>query len=442
MPQVHTTITTPTVEGVTRQTILKRFLDRTGFGLYGTIDSGNTTTLVDDLLIGQGNHVKSFVGGFVRIVQADAAAPEGEIKPISAFDPATGTPTFAAVSATVAAGDEYELWKPVMHPQRVLNWLDELLTENIELPAWAMLTEVADGDMEQSHTTDWTGTNATITKVATDAPYGKRALNVAATSASGYASSNSLYVEPGKKYHVSALARNVDSASLQLQVRDITNGADVESTSYSGKYWARVVCEFVAPAGCYEVKLRLVTVTNGAGARWDEVCFYPVNTAEMPLPWWVRKAGQVWRVFKLAPIQEATDIWDSSLRGDHAPDWEPQDPFRVGARLRVVNRHAGLTAPLYIAGGRNETAYANDYTEVKYVNPDLILACLLYKSYEHLSSQLVTGQQDTLAFIQKSRFWQATYKALKYEDNLKIQQYLTGKKHESAYLDDRFAFRV
>lgn len=444
MTQVFTAITTPQVEGITRQNLIKRFLDRTGFGLYGTTTSGpDTTSLIDTSLIGRGNHVKSFVGGFARIPKTtDAAAPEGQIRGVTAFDPATGDATVSAFSASTTTGDEYELWKPVLYPQQVLNWIDECLTELVYSPCWTMLTEVADGDMEQSHTTDWTASSATVTKADSDRDFfGRRCLSVAATSTNGYARSALLRVKPGEAYHASILCRP-GTSSAKFQVYDETNSAEIKSVTYSYLFASRLVVEFNAPATCKTVSLRLITPVSGETNKWDEACFYNRNADEISLPWWVKKAGQVWRVLKLRPQVMETDVWSGTLKGDHAADWEPQDPFYSGGQLRVVNRRAGLSAPLYIVGGRNETAYANDYTEAKYINPDLLLACLLYKSYEYLSSQLVAGQQDTMAFQQKARYWQATYKAILYSDWLKIQQYFTAPKADEAILDGRFAYHV
>lgn len=442
MTEVFSPVTTPTVEGITRQNLIKRFFDRTGFGIAGTVDSGSATTLVDDALIGRGNHIKSFVGGFVRIVQAGAASPEGKIRPITAFDPATGTVTFPTVTDTLAANDEYEIWRPVLHPQQVLNWIDEILTEQIYLPCWTMLTEVPDGDMEQTHITDWTASNATVTKATSDRDFfGRRCLSVEATSNDGYARSALIQVKPGKGYHASVISRP-GTSSAKFQVWDETNSAEIKSITSTDLFGKRLVIEFNAPGTCKTVSLRLITPVSGETNKWDEACFYSLETNELPLPWWVKKGSQVWRVFKLSPHTLESGMWDSSLRGDHAADWEVQDTYHSGGQLKVVNRRPGLTAPLYIVGGRNELAYANDYTEAKYINPDMLLACLLYKSYEYLSSQYIAGQQDTAAFQQKSRYWQATYKSIMYQDWMKIQQYFTGPKTNEAVLDGRFAFRV
>lgn len=80
-----------------------------------TATGGSTTTIVDSTLIeklGDSNEDDILNGGTV-IVIIDAgganAAPEGEIRYITDYTAATGTITFAAMTAAVASGDTYML---------------------------------------------------------------------------------------------------------------------------------------------------------------------------------------------------------------------------------------------------------------------------------------------------------------------------------------------
>src|SRR5690606_21535538 len=120
-------------------------------------------------------------------------------------------------------------------PQQVLNWIDECLTEQVYLPAWTILTMVPDGDMEQSHTTDWAVTNATRAKSdAVIGFYGKKMLEVTASADNGYAKSNSISVRAGSKYHASALGRpKTADTNAKFQVWDETNGAEIKSVTSS-----------------------------------------------------------------------------------------------------------------------------------------------------------------------------------------------------------------
>lgn len=80
-----------------------------------TATSGSTTTLVDSTLGTNYEDTDSLVGGAVYIsydAGGAGAAPEGQYKKITDYDPATGTLTFSAMTIAPAAGDEYFLSMP------------------------------------------------------------------------------------------------------------------------------------------------------------------------------------------------------------------------------------------------------------------------------------------------------------------------------------------
>lgn len=444
MPTIITAATTPTVLGITRQNLIKRWGRRTGFVEFGTHSGASSTTaLTVTALIGAGQTTKSFVGGFVRVVNADAAAPEGEIKPITAFTPSTGAMTVSAFSANVEASDELEIHR-IRHPQKLLDEIDESLTEDCWYPCWTILTEVADGDMEQSHTTDWAATNATVTKqTAEPTMYGKRYLRVVATSAAGYAQSATLRVEPGEKYHLSALARaSAASTTARLQAYDITNSASIESKDSVRLYPGRINFEFTVPATCYSMVVRLISVENGVTTEWDEVCLYPINAAEIKLPWWLRTTQGLLKVFKLQPTTIADNLWDGTLTGVPTSEWHPYPDTGRGGAMRLVSDSPGISSPLFICGLRNETAYANDYTETKLIQPDQLLANVLYKTYLNLSSQYIAGQSDAANFRNMAAYWQNEYRKAQYAEQVNLAKLFNGPKQQRYILDNRFQFNV
>lgn len=69
---------------------------------------GSDTTLVDTKLTGTGSD-DDWKGGAVIILEAGGAAPEGEIMRVSGYVDSTGTLTFPALTAGVAADDLYGL---------------------------------------------------------------------------------------------------------------------------------------------------------------------------------------------------------------------------------------------------------------------------------------------------------------------------------------------
>ena len=444
MPTIVTATTTPTILGITRQNLIKRWGRRTGFVEFGTHSGASSlTALTVTGLIGLGQTTKSFVGGFVRVTKAGAAAPEGEIRPITAFTPGTGALTVSAFSANVESADELEIHR-IRHPQKLLDEIDESLTEDCWYPCWTLLTEVADGDMEQSHTTDWTASNATVTKqTAEPSMYGKRYLRVVATSAGGYAQSNTLRVEPGDKYHLSALARvSAAATTARLQAYDITNSAEIDSEDSVRLYPGRINFEFTVPATCYSIAIRLITVENSVTTEWDEVCLYPINASEIKLPWWLRTTQGLLKVFELQPDSIADHLWDGTLKGIPTNEWVPAPDTGRGGTMRLVSTRPGIRSPLFICGLRNEIAYANDYTETKLIQPDQLLANVLYKTYLNLSSQYIAGQSDAANFRNMAAYWQNEYRKAQYAEQVNLSKLFTGPRQQRYILDGRFQFNV
>lgn len=445
--------TTPTVEGITRQELMKRFLRRTGFGEYGIIDdiTASTTALTDSALIGAGLTTKSFVGGFCRIVKnANSAgnAPEGEVRPVSAFTPSTGAFTTAAFSANVDDNDEYEIWRQ-MRPQLVLDWLDECLTEDIYYPCYTLLTEVPDGDMEQTGVTDWETSNCTISKAG--APdysgvgmYGKRFLDMEATDDNAYTSTKSIHVAPGKGYHMSVLTRasteETTLSPVQLQAWDVTNDVLIDSVSTELMFMHRIYKEFNVPADCNTIGLRLVIELNTSKAHFDELCLYQQGANEIRLPWWVKAKNQLLKVWRLEANQLDTQVWDAGLRGVIDNTWEVQDRYYGDGGLKLVSRTGNIGQPLYIAGLRNETAYENDYTEEKLVNVETVLAGLLYKAFLYMGTSYVSNQADMAKYLSLAGIWEARYKKAKYTDMERMQQILTAPSRRVYHLDPRHQY--
>ena len=237
---VHVTPTVSQVEGLTRNQLIKRLVP-TGLVKVGTATSGSTTTLVDtNRLKSSQFNSKEWVGGWARIsydAGAAAGAPENEVSPIITYTPSTGTITFdPVVTAAIAVGDQYELWK--IDPRVALDLIDQALQDKLYFPCWTILSEVPDYDMEQTaNTTDWGTTSSTIAKgVAEPHLFGKGKLRVTASAALGNAwPIYAIDVIPGKTYHYSAVSFgrtgniNTNPYESRLRIYDQTNGAFLDS---------------------------------------------------------------------------------------------------------------------------------------------------------------------------------------------------------------------
>lgn len=388
MPELLVVQTTPQVEGLTRNQVLKHFLSESGLGVTGVATGGSDEVLVDTSARQSSVYSPAtYEGQWLRINDtSNSLAPEGEIRPVTVYTPAAGrlavSPQF---SATIESGDDYELWR--IEPQRVLDLLDRILTQDLFIPCWTVLSELPDYDMEQTAVTDWIGVSATPTKSSAEPPMaGEKYLVVTATGANGYARTPLIGVEPGKPYFVSALAR-YSTSNGELRVWDETNNALIKSITVDTRYNIRPSADFNTPATCKQVTIRLVTVTNAGVTEWDEVVLYSQEARSIALPWWVKSRSQVRDVYQLHGNPVRNDLWTDELRGialAEGRQWRIRDnPLGRGQlRLQLIEGH--MSHPIYIMGLRNETAYADNHVEIKHVDLNYLTTCLCYRTFSHL----------------------------------------------------------
>ena len=109
---------------ILRQELAQRLYGSESF-LTGTNTGASTSTMTDVTLISTVAGANHFVGHWLFIHEAGDAAPEGEARMVSQYDPATGVLTVDPVfTAALASSDDYEL-HPKLHPDRLneaLNW--------------------------------------------------------------------------------------------------------------------------------------------------------------------------------------------------------------------------------------------------------------------------------------------------------------------------------
>lgn len=446
MATVVASSTTPNLDGISRAALFRQLALDTGLLFCGVATAGgDVATLYDtsNLKTSQGSPAE-WIGGWLRIsATTDNAAPEGEIVPISDYEPDLGKIVFEP-HLTVApdAGDYYELWK--INPKITKDLLDQCLTKDLYLPCWTVLSEIPDHDMEQSHTTDWTASGATVTKQTAQprlSNSGKRYLRVVSSAAGDYARSAILRIEPNRTYHASAVARcSAASTTAKLVAYDETNGAVIESKTSNRLYPARIWFTFQAPATCYSISLRLTNVEAGVTTEWDEVTFFSVNAVDLPMPWWVKNADQVKGVFQLEPLTITENLWDSTLRGEDDARFDTIPEYGGFGRFKAQARQGAINWPVFIFGARNETAYADDNADLKYLDPNLLCACLKYKLYQYHSQPLVTGLLDSENFKKALGPIEAEWMKLSQSNSVELNKTITSNTPWRGFLDSRFTY--
>ncbi len=406
MPHLTASFTLAQVQQTTRPAILKSVLRQTPFGQHGTATSGNTITLTDTTRLASAEAYGDdyWNGAYLRIVTGAAA---GTIRNITDYVASTGVLTFP--TATSVGTADYELWKMV-HPQEVLDQLDQIMTEECFVPDWAICTEVPDGDMEQNNTTDWTaGGTATLAKSTTEPTIGgKRYLSVTNAAGNDYARSSLIYIPAvSRGYHLSALVR-CSSGTATLTAYDETNGAAIQSASSTSKAWTRVWFDFNSPATAGSLSVRLIGTEADAVIFWKDVCLYPLDAQDIRLPWWVKNRDHVRGVYRLLPQNGPTnDSWDPSLIGTREYQYSVQQSrFGQGAaRLVVGSPGLGINGPLYIYGLRNETAWASD-TEAKHIDLRWATAKLAAACYRRAMMTLTLSEGKDAGFNRAGAAWE------------------------------------
>lgn len=443
MALITGTWTTATSEGITRAEILKRVL-REGWGEYGTATGGTTATIVDTGMLQSSGYPDDKYKGMWARIEYDAggagAAPEGEIRPVTASTASSGTLTVNPVfSAAPASGDRYQLWA-FMHPQKVLDTLDQVMKQDCYLPEWTLLTEVPDGDMEQDNTTDWGTSNASISKVTAEPSlWGKRWLRVTTTDAGGYAqNAAALTVVPGVAYHLSAIARpTASTTTATLRAYDNTNGATIDLKTYTGSAPGRIHMEFTAPSGCHDLRIRMGATATTVSVDFDEVCLYALDARSLPLPWWVTNKNQVKGIFRTDWTGVTTDVWDPMPTATLDRErWDFRDSAFGRGQLRIASSQGAVSTPMMIFGTRPETAWANENTETKHVDIDWLTARVMSILFRQMQGPLSIGLQHADWVADRQKFWDNEWRVERKKQEERLQDVLQAQAPEVyAYAD-------
>lgn len=196
------------------------------------------------------------------------------------------------------------------------------------------LTLVADGDMRANGITNWTASNATVTKVTnSNVIRGPRSLRVLATSATGYAQSDTIFVDPtnSREWFVDVFVR-ADVGTARLVAYDVTNSANITTWDWTARGWGRLGGSFTLPATCEALAFLYMSVASSDDSYWSAGCHYPQGAREVPLPSWLQNKGDV-----LCVLDDTADLdrhdeprWRRHFWWDVKEDpSNPNNPFRL-----------------------------------------------------------------------------------------------------------------
>lgn len=292
-------------------------------------DSSDTVTIIDnstDSPLQPEDSDSLFKNAWVKCEGDTDPTPQNvsEVRRIKAYTPSTGTITLPigrgftnpprttqtyGVYFGVPPGERFGIQKGLRA------YINDVL-RNSFYRTLALITLAPDGDMEATDTTDYSATNATLSKVTSGAgiTHGKQALQVTTTAANGYCTlASALKVTEGEAIDV-VVDCTPTSGNWKLQTWDVTTGVQIDVTDvYAGVQPRRLWLRSTVPTGCETLNVRLVGETNATVCVFDNLSIRRRTDRYYDLPSWLTNPNwleEVWIYPSGAKKNEAYTIED------------------------------------------------------------------------------------------------------------------------------------
>jgi hypothetical protein len=241
-----------------------------------------------------------------RWVYISSGTNNGQERRIGSSNATNGTLTpERAYGSSVDDTSVYEIYpfSRTILRQAVRDALERCMHED-----WLLVTDLEDGDFRASGVANRTSSNATPTKITTEANLymGNQALRVANSSANGYSRLTTHHpVRQNVGYRIEAIGRET-VGTADLIVWDATGDAEIDSLSTAGTSpdpgtdFFRLSFHFTPPDGCNAISVRLAGVESSADVAWSFVSLTRNAAREFVLstaiedPRWV--AAPYWRL--------------------------------------------------------------------------------------------------------------------------------------------------
>ncbi len=310
-----------------RQTIRRLILDRhPELGYYSTADSVTTTTIVD---LSEFGHTR-FGGDSwadMYMYRPDRTGND-VVKVATVVNVTTGALSHGGTVYINTSDLKYEIIGPC-HPDD-MNMSIQRALRHMKLTTHLPLTTFIDADMETSGVTNWTASNATVTKstTAADVYSGTQALNVLLTSANGYAQSATFRTHPQTRIYTACIGR-AEIGTLSLILYDVTNAAVFgTATTYTGEEYGHLWRVDTTPSGCEEMAVRLVGTSSADDLDVDCVMGpYRQGVHRIEIPsyidefWKLQKLREAEYEYNIPGTTQVHDAYSRYWSGDgSAPD--------------------------------------------------------------------------------------------------------------------------
>ncbi len=303
-----------------------------------------------------------------------------------AFDGSNSQLTIApGFSASVVSGTDYELHYH-FYPKHIEDKINEIL-ENLRRPIYLALSLIVDGDMEASGTSNWTasgtGGTPTLAKSTTAGRvlHGRRALSITndGSTTVGFAKSESVDVSENRNVFVSADVYITTGDKAKITLRDLTNGADIETAESLATGFVHFEFTATVPADCEDIQIWLQSVAASDVTYWGSVQLLFTNRQVYDYPTALEWSEDFDKVFYYPHGPGLTNTGeDLSFEpfGKPAQVWSPADiirdetaviPFRIQLKKGTINK------PIFVGGNIDYDVLSAD-TDTTNAPEDIIVA--------------------------------------------------------------------
>jgi hypothetical protein len=323
----------------------------------GTLTGGTVTTLIDtDKLKDSrtGADDTHYVDVWVRIYDDSATAVQKRL--VITYDPSAGELTWSGnLDADVEDDTDTYTLHFICHPDVVEDAINEVLRTS-RYPTFYLLTQVPDGDMEDSAATsspltNWTESGSqTPTKDTTIVRHGIRSLKIDQNSRpiTEYVASDAIPVVEYESWDVIATLKCTTGGG-KLVAYDNTSGAEIDSWTADETAWTEVGEPFTIPSGCESLVFRLYGTTTSSVVYWDSVWAKKVEDEILDLPSWITKRKHIKEIFYYPAGHTRTN--DSRSVRERRPipinDWNWQQDETAATPWRIeINDNS--RRPIYL----------------------------------------------------------------------------------------------
>lgn len=337
-------MTTATSRKLIRQELYNRV---PGLGFVGVADSVAAGSITDAYALRDSTKTQGHYRNFY-IYRPDliGVADDDVVHVAKDLTPSTGALTQSGANYGNTAELDYEL-VGLLHPDEI-NACIQRAQRRIYWETQVPLSELTDGDMDDSGVTSWSaiGTPSTRAKTTTASKVwtGLRALRVLNDTAlegaqsvtlSGFGANDVVYV--------SAVV-HADVGTAKLVLYNVTGSAELASVTSAQEGWTHLWLKVQLTSACEEVYVQLLGVESTADLYWNHVVLYRQNAARILAPSWLDEPHKFLKLREARYTHSVGTAQSSGGTDDAASrifmDWQQPSMFSLDPFHRDTNPYA------------------------------------------------------------------------------------------------------